>query len=74
MSTATAWLREPAGERALALPFSVGSTADDAVRVPGAGPDEALQLEWRDGLLWASPARGASLLLNGERLPAGTTR
>ena len=74
MSTATAWLREPAGERALALPFSVGSTADDAVRVPGAGPDEALQLDWRDGLLWASPARGASLSLNGELLAAGTAR
>jgi formylglycine-generating enzyme required for sulfatase activity len=74
VSTATAWLREPAGERALALPFSVGSTADDAVRVPGAGPDEALQLDWRDALLWASPARGASLSLNGELLAAGTAR
>jgi len=66
-------LREPAGDRRLDPPLVIGGADDDLVRVPGAGPVDALRLEWRgDGWL-AQPARGASaaLLVNGERLPAG---
>jgi formylglycine-generating enzyme required for sulfatase activity len=63
-------LREPAGERRLDAPLSIGGAEGDLVRVPGAGDAEALRLEWRgDGWL-ALPARGAAagLLVNGERL------
>lgn len=70
MNPIVASLREPAGERELRLPARVGSDPADDVRVPGAAPDEALQLEWRDGAVWASAARGQSLRLNGEPLGA----
>jgi formylglycine-generating enzyme required for sulfatase activity len=66
-------LREPAGERRLDAPLRIGSADDDLVRVPGAADGEGLRIEWRgDGwLVLPAPAASATLLVNGERLPAG---
>ncbi len=70
MSATVASLREPAGERELRLPACIGSGDADHVRVPGADPEEALLLEFRDGAIWAAAARGQPLRLNGEPLGA----
>ena len=62
-------LREPAGERRVESPLVIGGAAGDLVRVPGAGDESALRLEWRGDGWVALGGRGANgLRANGEPL------
>lgn len=55
---------EPAGERALSLPLSIGG-AGATVLVPGVAAGQATQLDCRDGLWLLTPHPGFSLRVNG---------
>ena len=65
-------LREPGGERLLALPCRIGATPGDEVLVPGlASGSGALLLHHVDGETGVTPAVGTLARLNGVPMAAG---
>jgi formylglycine-generating enzyme required for sulfatase activity len=67
--TTTLHIREPAGERSVAVPLRIG--ADEAgVLVPGVAANAWLQLGYEDALWRVTPFGHAQALLNGQPLRA----
>jgi formylglycine-generating enzyme required for sulfatase activity len=66
LTTAIA-IREPAGERQLALPLLVGA-ADAAILVPGVTAPAQLQISWEDSQWRVTALAGAQALLDGQPL------